>query len=335
MLASPTLNVAVLQFPQKENMQLQKYTWSTRPTKSDRLSPKLPSQYSTVFARWYTETPVYICSDTVNAYVMTKKKQLPLLSSEFWNCGWCSESADVGLYSLSCFPHCNSISNAMVYHSSSDFIRNYCSLFFVMTAPLLNHLEHALFLCLSDCFCLLYNLQLLVLSKLAYIGVLASIGMHVAFALACNFRYLCLPLCNTKCITVSIQPCFQSSKGHVHVMMGWKLVQYYIICVSFVKILFYDFHHVLNSSQLSWKFMQENSWVGLSENRKWRCSAVFLYNQKQEVIALPKTFNGPCNFSNSECWFSEMMHFVKCCHVLWNWNVRFCKILYFMKCCCV
>lgn len=172
--------------------------------------------------------------------------------------------------------------------------------------------------------CSLYNLQLLALSKLAYIGVLASIATRVN-----NFCYLCLPLCNTKCITVSIQPCFQSSKEHVNVMMGWKHVEYYIICVSFVKILFYDFHHILNSFQLIWKFMQENSWVGPCENRKWRCSARFL--SKQEVLVLPKTFNDPCNFSNSECWFSEMIHFVKCCRVLWN--VRFCKVLYFMKCC--
>lgn len=54
-----------------------------------------------------------------------------------------------------------------------------------MTAPLLNHLEHTLFLCLLDCFCSLYNLQLLVLSKLACISGPASIATRVN-----NFKLL-------------------------------------------------------------------------------------------------------------------------------------------------
>lgn len=105
-------SVAILQ---KENMQLQKYTWSTRPTESDRLSPNLPSQYSTIFARWYTETPVYMCSDTVNAYIMTKKAITSFLLWIFklwlmqWIC-WRRVALFVLLSSLQFHQQCNGLS---------------------------------------------------------------------------------------------------------------------------------------------------------------------------------------------------------------------------------
>ncbi len=119
---------------QKENMQLQKYTCSTRPTNIDRLSPKPLLQCNTILAKWCTETSVYIYSHTVNVYVMTKKG-LPVLCFESQDSGGHSESAHAGLFSLSCFPHCHSMDKNMVYHSSSDFIRNYYSFAYSISLP--------------------------------------------------------------------------------------------------------------------------------------------------------------------------------------------------------
>lgn len=59
--------------------------------------------------------------------MLYSKKQLPVLFSECPDDAGHRESAQIGLDSLSCFPHCHPMNNNMVYNSCPDFISNDCS----------------------------------------------------------------------------------------------------------------------------------------------------------------------------------------------------------------
>lgn len=63
----------------------------------------------------------------VSVSQIRKTIHLPVLFSECPNYGGHRESGQIGLYSLSCFPHCHSMNKNMVYHSCPNLIWNYYS----------------------------------------------------------------------------------------------------------------------------------------------------------------------------------------------------------------
>lgn len=84
----------------------------------------LLADYRSVFPHvvlQFYKTGMCSCKDMKHLKLsVTKKKELPVLFSE------ARESAEIGLYSLSCFPRYHSIDKNMVYHSCTHFIWNHC-----------------------------------------------------------------------------------------------------------------------------------------------------------------------------------------------------------------
>lgn len=180
--------------------------------KTDGLFPLV----SFILAKSCTETSVY---NTFNNQKKKPKKTNYLFSSLS---PLITESAEIWLYSLSCFPHCHSMNKNMIDHSGSNFILR--SRFLVLLFFPMHHLLHTLvLLCLSDHFHSLlvstFNPPVqLVHSELDCFGFITSLARSVnnfeslfvsynicaVTLFAVNFCHLWLLLCITSASCVFV-----------------------------------------------------------------------------------------------------------------------------------